>query len=253
MFLNEGVFKMKKLTLLILMLSLGLTHTSYSGIIKSKEDNNPNAIEITIHSDVDIYGVQFDLDYDDSLLSLSEDQISSLVNSSDVYSKIIEPGKARVIMFSMQGDKIMSSSDDLNSIINIAFDTTNGISNANIAISNLILAGANGISVDCEKESSFDIDFMPEETSLGKNYPNPFNPSTTIDFNIYESGNVTVNVYNMNGSLVKTLTSDYKEAGSYSIVWNGLNNDGVQVASGQYIYKMSAPNFTDTKQMTFIK
>jgi len=57
----------------------------------------------------------------------------------------------------------------------------------------------------------------------------------------------------MSGSLVKTLTSDYKEAGSYSIIWNGLNNDGVQVASGQYIYKMSAPNFTDTKQMTFIK
>jgi hypothetical protein len=253
MFLNEGVFKMKKLTLLILTLSLGLAHTSYSGIIKSKEDNNTNAVEVTIHSDVDIYGVQFDLDYDQALLSLNEGQITSLVSAADVYSKVIEPGKARVIMFSMQGDKITSSSDDISSIINIAFDTTDGMSNSNISISNLILAGANGVSVDCEKESSFDIDFMPGETSLGKNYPNPFNPSTTIPFDITQAGNVTVKVYDMSGSLVKTLAADYKEAGSYNVIWNGLNNDGQKVASGQYIYKMSAPNFTDTKQMTFIK
>ena len=244
---------MKKLTLLLLTLSLGLSHSSYSGIIKSQEDNNPNAVEITIHSDVDIYGVQFDLDYDQSLLTLSEDQISSLVNSADVYSKVIEPGKARVIMFSMQGDKIMSSSDNLASIINISFDTVEGISNANVSISNLILAGANGISVDCEKEASFDLNFMPQETSLEKNYPNPFNPSTTIPFNITQAGNVALNVYDMSGSLVKTLTSDYKEAGSYKVIWNGLNNDGQQVASGQYILKMSAPNYTNTLQMTFIK
>jgi len=244
---------MKKLTLLILMLSLGLTHTSYSGIIKSNEDNNPNAVEITIHSDVDIYGVQFDLDYDNNLLSLSEGQITSLVNSADVYSKVIEPGKARVIMFSMQGDKIMSSSNSVSSVINIAFDTMDGISNANIAISNLILAGANGVSVDCEKESSYDINFMPQETSLEKNYPNPFNPSTTIPFNITQAGNVLLNVYDMSGSLVKTLASDYKEAGSYKVIWNGLNNDGQQVASGQYILKMSAPNYSNTLQMTFIK
>ena len=244
---------MKKLTLLILMLSLGLSHTSYSGIIKSNQDNNPNAVEITIHSDVDIYGVQFDLDYDSNLLSLSEGQITSLVNSADVYSKVIEPGKARVIMFSMQGDKIMSSSNDVASVMNISFDTMDGISNANIAISNLILAGANGVSVDCEKESSYDINFMPEETSLEKNYPNPFNPSTTIPFNITQAGNVTLNVYDMSGSLVKTLASDYKESGSYKVIWNGLNNDGQQVASGQYILKMSAPNYSNTLQMTFIK
>ena len=114
---------MKKLTVFALMVSLGLSHTAYSGIEKSKSPDNPNGIEINIHSDLDVYGVQFDLDYDQSLLTLSEDQISSLVNSADVYSKVIEPGKARVIMFSMQGDKIMSSSDNLASIINISFDT----------------------------------------------------------------------------------------------------------------------------------
>ena len=55
------------------------------------------------------------------------------------------------------------------------------------------------------------------------------------------------------GSLVKTLASDYRDAGSYEVIWNGLNNDGQQVASGQYILKMSAPSYSNTLQMTFLK
>ena len=239
---------MKKLTLLILTLSLGLSATSYSGIVKSQD--NSDAVEITINSDVDIYGVQFDLAYDAS--DLSNPQITSLVNSADVYSKVIEPGKARVIMFSMQGDKIMSSSDNVASIINISFDTNNA-QNPDISISNLILAGSNGVSVDCVKDATYEGNLMPEETSLGTNYPNPFNPSTTIPFDITQAGNVTLSVYDMSGALVKTLTSDYKEPGSYKLVWNALNNDGQQVASGQYILKMSAPNYSNTLKMTFIK
>ena len=78
--LNEGVLKMKKLTLFIVMLSLGVSHTnSYSGMVKAP---NKDAIEFSIHSDVDVYGVQFDLDYDKNL---SDPEITSLVNAADVY------------------------------------------------------------------------------------------------------------------------------------------------------------------------
>ena len=57
----------------------------------------------------------------------------------------------------------------------------------------------------------------------------------------------------MSGSLVKTLSSGHKELGTYSVMWNGLNNNGQQVASGQYILKMSAPSFTATKHTTLVK
>ena len=245
MFLNEGVYKMKKLTLFIVMLSLGVSHTnSYSGMVKAP---NKDAIEFTIHSDVDVYGVQFDLDYD---RNLSDPEITSLVNTADVYFKVIEPGKARVIMFSMQGDKIMTATDDVASVIDISFGKATHVT---ASISDLILAGANGVSIPCEKDATFEIDMMPETTSLKANYPNPFNPSTTIPFDIAQSGSVVLNIYDMSGSLVKTLVSGHKEADSYEVVWNGLNNDGQQVASGQYILKMNAPNFTSTSQMTFIK
>ena len=251
---------MKKLTLIVsslLLVSLGLSHTSYSGIVKSKQPNNSTGIEINIHSDVDVYGVQFDLSYDsDNLLLKSKDNIKSLVESVTVYSKIIEPGMARVIMFSMQGDKIFSSSDDISSIIDVEFDTVvnNFKGEATVSISNLILAGANGVAIEAESSSNgVVVAGIPTETSLEKNYPNPFNPSTTIPVKLSEAGYISLKIYDMSGSLVKTLASDYRDAGSYDVIWNGLNNDGQKVASGQYILQMSAPNYNKTQQMTFLK
>ena len=179
-----------------------------------------------------------------------------MANTPEVYSKIIEPGMARVIMFSMQGDKIFSSSDDIASIIDVEFDTVvnNFKGEATVSISNLILAGANGVAVEAESSSNgVVVAGIPAETSLEKNYPNPFNPSTTIPVKLSEAGYVTLKVYDMSGSLVKTLASDYRDAGSYDVIWNGLNNDGQKVASGQYILQMSAPNYNKTQQMTFLK
>ena len=252
---------MKKLTIILsglLMMSLGFSHASFSGIVKSNSENNPNGVEINIHSDVDVYGVQFDLSYDNNLLSLSKDDIVSLIDLIDVYAKVFEgDAMARVIMFSMQGDRILdASSDNLASILDVKFETLSNFSNgeANISISNLILAGVNGTAIECETNSSYDLDFgVPTETSLNMNYPNPFNPSTNIPFDLREDGYVSLKVYDMNGSLVKTLASDYRKAGSYEIIWNGVNNDGQKVASGQYIVQMSAPNYSNTLQMTFLK
>ena len=250
---------MKKLTLIvssILLVSLSLSHTSYSGIVKSNQPNNPNGVEITLHSDVDVYGVQFDLSYDENNLSLVKENIVSLVDPISVYAKVIEPGFARVLMFSYQGDKIMDSSDDLASIVDIQFESTTTFSNGEttVSLSGLVLAGANGVGIECRENADFELNVgLPTETSLEDNYPNPFNPSTTIPFQLKEAGLVTLKVYDMSGSLVKTLASDYKEPGTYDVIWNGLNNDGQQVASGQYILQMSAPNYTNTLQMTFLK
>ena len=185
-------------------------------------------------------------------MSLSKDDIISLIEPISVYSKVIEPGLARVIMFSMQGDKIME--EGLSSIIDVKFEGNNSSINTNISISDLILAGINGVAIECEKDATFDLDLgMPLETSLDKNFPNPFNPSTTIPFQLERAGYVTLKIYDMNGGLVKTLASDYRDAGTYEMIWNGLNNDGQQVASGQYILKMNAPSYSNTLQMTFIK
>jgi len=80
---------------------------------------------------------------------------------------------------------------------------------------------------------------LPKEFVLGKNYPNPFNPSTTIPIAIPVQSEVKLNVYNILGEEVKTLHDGALEAGRYWFDWDGKNQAGSQVASGVYIYRLS--------------
>jgi Secretion system C-terminal sorting domain len=88
----------------------------------------------------------------------------------------------------------------------------------------------------------------PEKYSLSQNYPNPFNPSTKIDFEIPESGNVSIKFYDNKGAEIKTLVNEFKTAGYYSVELFG--ND---LASGVYFYKIESGNFVETRKMFLIK
>jgi hypothetical protein len=90
-------------------------------------------------------------------------------------------------------------------------------------------------------------------TSLKENYPNPFNPETTISFSIAQNEFVAVKIYNIKGQNVKTLLRENLTKGNHKVVWNGLDNKGNQVNSGIYFYRLEAGDFTTTKKMTLIK
>lgn len=79
-------------------------------------------------------------------------------------------------------------------------------------------------------------------TELYGNYPNPFNPETTVSFNLKNSGNVKLEIYNLKGQRVKTLINDKLEAGKHNVVWNGTNNNNNPAASGVYFFRMQADN-----------
>ena len=86
------------------------------------------------------------------------------------------------------------------------------------------------------------------------NFPNPFNPTTTIEFNLQESGLVKVEVYDILGSKVATLIDNQDlSAGQKRLVWNGKNDNGVQMVSGAYIYKISSGKFSVSKKMMLLK
>ena len=90
---------------------------------------------------------------------------------------------------------------------------------------------------------------VPQEYSLSQNYPNPFNPSTRITYQIPETGHVTLNVYDIRGTLVATLVDEVQAANRYNIEF-----DGRQLSTGIYIYTMTVDNkYTDTKKMLFVK
>jgi len=88
---------------------------------------------------------------------------------------------------------------------------------------------------------------------LGHNYPNPFNPSTTIKFAVPRAGHVSLNVYDLAGRLVRTLVDGDLPADEHAVIWDGRNVSGRQVASGTYYYRLNADGFSETRQMMLIK
>ncbi len=85
------------------------------------------------------------------------------------------------------------------------------------------------------------------------NYPNPFNPNTTIRFNLDESGPVSLKLYDARGRLVRTLVDEQRAAGAQQAIWNGKDDRGHQLASGTYFYRLGTTAGTVTKKMILIK
>jgi hypothetical protein len=94
---------------------------------------------------------------------------------------------------------------------------------------------------------------VPTSFVLGQNYPNPFNPTTRISFDLPKSCEVKLEVYNLLGQRVKTLLSGQMTAGSHGIDWNSTDENGKQVSSGIYLYRLTAGEYLETKKMVLLK
>jgi hypothetical protein len=93
----------------------------------------------------------------------------------------------------------------------------------------------------------------PSEFVLSQNYPNPFNPTTKIEFTLAKSGLVTLQIYDVLGRKVRTLVSEELSAGYKSVLWDGKNEDGKDVASGVYFYQLKVGDFSQPKKMLLLK
>jgi hypothetical protein len=93
----------------------------------------------------------------------------------------------------------------------------------------------------------------PKPLRLLQNFPNPFNPVTTIRFSVPTKSRVALRVYDVAGRLVKTLLSDEIPAGAHAIKWDGTNHKGQNVASGVYFYRLSAPGRDLTRKMVLLQ
>ncbi len=100
--------------------------------------------------------------------------------------------------------------------------------------------------------------FCPKETTLLPNYPNPFNPETWIPYQLAKPASVTLHIYAVDGTLVRTLALGHQPAGVYqrrsrAAYWDGRNTLGESVASGLYFYTLTAGDFTATRKMMIRK
>jgi len=103
-----------------------------------------------------------------------------------------------------------------------------------------------------ETEEPIEEEIIPVNVALS-NYPNPFNPTTTISFSLPEDGNVKLSIYNVKGQKVKQLVSDQLSAGQHSIEWNGKDTNNKSVSSGIYFYRISAGKSSAMRKMLLLK
>jgi len=101
--------------------------------------------------------------------------------------------------------------------------------------------------------SLLDVNGLPENYTLHQNFPNPFNPTTTLRYDLPEDAMTTITVYDMMGRLVQTLVSGNKSAGYHSLKWDATNKYGSPVSAGVYIYSIQAGNHRDIKKMILLK
>jgi len=105
----------------------------------------------------------------------------------------------------------------------------------------------------CVLVSNDESNQLPTAFSLYNNYPNPFNPMTTIRYNLPEDALVNITIYDMMGQVVSNLVSSQKNAGYKSIQWNATNDAGQPVSAGLYLYTIQAGEFRQTKKMVLLK
>jgi endo-1,4-beta-xylanase len=94
---------------------------------------------------------------------------------------------------------------------------------------------------------------VPTDFVLHQNFPNPFNPETSIEFTLPATKSVTMTVFDMNGHTIRTLIDAQMPAGAHVVTWNGLDEQGLRAASGIYFYRMDAGEFSSVKKMSLFK
>ena len=180
-------------------------------------------------SEGSIRGIQLIIDSKDNL------SINDNINM-DISYNVVE-NKHYILIYSMNG-KIL----DLNKYK--IFEST-GI----FKIDEVIAVNINNEPVNILLNE----DVYPSEFLLKQNFPNPFNPITTIEINLSSSENIKLIVFDVNGRQIKELANGYYNRGIHSFNWDSIDDNGREVSSGLYIYQLIAPNQVHSKKMLLLK
>lgn len=135
----------------------------------------------------------------------------------------------------------------------LVFKASGTPSAGDFQVSESVLVGVDGALDLLSRFEIGDLKPLPDEYTLHQNMPNPFNPSTTIGYQLPEAGMVRLAIYNLLGQEVRTLVDERKDAGSFTAAWDGADALGRRVASGVYLYRIQAGGFSASKRMLLLK
>jgi len=225
----------------------------YSALPKSNGDEdaivtifiNGEGISAYLDSRVGIRGAQIEFS---SVASNPENMVINTPLGDGYYLRSNE--LLRTLMYDHQGQKSIAAGID-NFMADMPFNLKNP---QDVSVAKLILVDMNRQKVgNIAIEVNYGKTPLPLDYILFQNYPNPFNPSTAVKFQVPKTSDVTVAVYDMLGQEVRTLFAGEVMRGTYTVNWDGVNKEGAKVASGTYIYRMTAGEFIQSKKMVLIK
>ncbi len=135
-----------------------------------------------------------------------------------------------------------ADSEESAEAVTVNTTTSNEVNNVNVTLSS-----------DLTTDTTSEKIGAPTEYTLSQNYPNPFNPTTLIEYRVPESAHITLQIFNIQGQLIKTLVDEQQQANVHNVEWNGTDLNGEVVPSGVYFYQIQANDFTDIKSLVFMK
>ena len=205
---------------------------------------------IKLNTDYEIIAARFTFSYDQSY-GRPDVQLSQALTGKVFIKPMLVGGKLVVDIISLTG---LVPSQLGSGMFSVSFPDKDQ-SKAGLTLEKVETADRNGtVRIEAAKVNGGSA--LPRAYALSQNSPNPFNPSTTISYEIPESdggAKVSLTVYNIRGQKVITLVDELKEAGQYSINWDGRDLSGNRVSSGVYFYRMQAGNFTATRKMVILE
>jgi hypothetical protein len=202
-------------------------------------DTNTYKLHVNIGQDID--GFEFLLSYDTNALEFAGN-VTGLVGLPIAGEK--EEGVV-TIADAFVGEKFNGTVTLNFNVLGEMNDMIFSIENARV-MNGLDLAQVTDIA-------EFEAKPVPTVYSLSQNFPNPFNPTTTIGYAIPQTGQVELAIFNTAGQKVRTLVAQEQSAGFYKMVWDGRNEMGESVGSGVYIYRLHSGSFSKTAKMNLIK
>ena len=138
-------------------------------------------------------------------------------------------------------------------LVELVFEASGKPSPADFQVSESVLVSVDG-AVDLLAGAEIgNLRALPDQYGLNQNMPNPFNPSTAIRYQLPEAGLVRLAVYNLLGQEVRVLVNERKDAGSFTATWDGTDALGRRVASGIYLYRIQAGDFSASRRMLLLK
>ena len=104
-----------------------------------------------------------------------------------------------------------------------------------------------------DESSIIDVAGLPDKFALHQNFPNPFNPTTTLRYDLPEQANVNITIYDLLGRQVASIINQEQKAGFQSVIWNATNDLGNPVSAGIYLCEIKAGKFVQTKKLVLLK